>query len=188
MDSRLPAKKDDNQESLFVAKISQGGHAFLYSTLIYTGYSEGPGLTGAPTSAGQAIGVDAHGGVYLTKAAAPDFPTTSGVLQSSSAGGDAVVFKLAADADSLTLAAAPAPATAGQPLTLTAKSSPNAVSVNFYDGGNYLGVAPVSGDTAVLTTTLNAGIHFVWASFSTGGSVTDAAPVVLVVDPGRECD
>ena len=129
-----------------------------------------------------------QGNTYLAKTGAPDFPTTAGTLQPSSAGGDSVVLKLAAAAGSLSLSTSISPAVANQPLTLTATGAATGTPVTFYDGRTYLGVAFPSGGVAVLTTTLAAGIHSLWASFNDGGNTGDSKPLLLVVNPSLLCE
>ncbi|MEP6679687.1 MAG: hypothetical protein ABJB78_10340, partial [Betaproteobacteria bacterium] len=188
IDSRLAAKQQENEESLFVAKLSQGGHALLFSSLLYTGFDSGASPTGTPASAGEAIAVDSPGNVYLSKGAATNFPTTAGALQPSGSGADAVVFKLGTDAGSLALAAAANPAIANQSVTLTATGAAAGKQVIFYDGGTFLGVAFSSGGAAVLATSLAAGIRTLWASFAEGTNITDSKPIVVVVNPSAACD
>ncbi|HET9046511.1 MAG TPA: SBBP repeat-containing protein [Casimicrobiaceae bacterium] len=187
--SLLQEKQQEDQESLFVAKLSQGGHALLFSSLIYTGFEDYKiGVNGAPMNAGQAIAVDTHGDVYLTKSGASNFPTTTGALQASSAGGDAVVLKLAAAVNGLSLTAAPNPAIANQTLTLTATGASPNTPVAFYDGRYVIGIANINAGAASLTTTLTAGIHYIWASYADTGNVGDSKPILLVVNPSSVCD
>jgi hypothetical protein len=78
----------------FVTKLAPDGNSLLYSTL----------LGGASEDGGRGIAVDSSGAAYVmgqTFSAA--FPTTTGALQTSNAGGsDAFVTKLAVDGQSLT--------------------------------------------------------------------------------------
>ena len=83
----------------FVTKLSADGARLVYST--YLGGSIH--LAGGRADYGYGIAVDAAGNAYITgQAGSPDFPTTPGAYQTSSAGGsDAFVAKLSADGASL---------------------------------------------------------------------------------------
>lgn len=88
------------------------------------------------------------------------------------------------------LNATPNPATVGKSVTLTASVlGATSGSINFTDGGNSLGSAPIaSGGTAVLTTSaLSQGNHTLSASFGgdalTASSTSGAYPLVIAAAP-----
>ena len=71
-------------QDIFISKLNPDGSGLLYSTY----------LSGTPTFGG-GIAVDAAGNAYVTGTAGPNFPTTPGAFQPTSAGGpEAFVTKL----------------------------------------------------------------------------------------------
>ena len=83
-----------DRDDAFVSKLNATGTALVYSTY----------LGGSDYEDGVGIAVDAAGSAYVTAATqSTDFPTTSGVVQASHAGGrrDAVVTKLNATGTAL---------------------------------------------------------------------------------------
>jgi uncharacterized protein (TIGR03437 family) len=77
---------------VFLAKVNPTGSAFLFST--YLGGSEIESVAD--------IALDSVGAIYLTgNASSPDFPTTSGVFQSTGPGGDGFVAKIDNDGSKL---------------------------------------------------------------------------------------
>lgn len=84
---------------------------------------------------------------------------------------------------STSLAAGPAPqSNSGQPVTFTAKVTPAAASgtVQFLDGATVLGAAPLSGGTAVFSTTsLATGNHTIKASYAGDSNVNGSQSSTL---------
>lgn len=190
-DSRLANSSQDGHNSLFVTKVSLGGTTLVYSSIVYTGYdSQGPNVIGAPSDAGQAIAVDASGNAYLTKEGPTDFPTTTGALQATSTGLDAIVFKLSSGTASMTMSTSANPAVSGQAITLTANVAGAAANSNviFYDGPNQLGGATVTNGTAAITATLDTGIHVLSAVYRNANSEADAPPITQIVNPSLACN
>jgi hypothetical protein len=190
VDSRLGQKQQDNQQSLFVAKIAAGGSALLYSTLVYTGYDYyGPQLNGAPGLSGDAIAVDGAGDAYLALQADGDFPTTPGAFQSTTVGGHSFVFKLSAGTVSMSLRTSPSPSTLGDPLTLTASvaGAASGGAVTFFDGSSNLGSAPVVNGTATLSARPPAGIRRLFAVYRDGSSESDSGIVYHAVNQRSDC-
>ena len=101
---------------------------------------------------------------------APKATVSNGGLQNSSTDATTIVTPT-----TTSLGASPNPSTFGQAVTLTASvSAASTGTVEFFDGGNFLGSAVVSGTQAVLTTRLlPAGVRAVKATY--GGDATHGA-------------
>ncbi len=85
-------------------------------------------------------------------------------------------------ASSITTGVAPAKVT----LTATIAGAANG-NVSFKDGTLAIGNAAIDKSAAVLTTTLNAGIHRLSAAYQGSGAEIDSLPVNVVVDNARSC-
>jgi hypothetical protein len=194
VDSLLPAKQADNEDSLFVTKVALAGNALLYSTLVRKGESQGGStLTGLPYGAGSGIAVDGAGGAYVTSQTGQpaSFPTTPGAFQGTVAGdNDALVFKLSTAPASVTLATSGNPSQAGKAVTLTAAVTGSGLNgtVTFLDGAAQLGSASLSDGTAVLVTPLSAGIHRLSAVFRGSGTAADSVTLYQVVNLPLVCN
>jgi hypothetical protein len=191
-DSRLPQRTADNVESLFVSKVSSSGAVLVYSSLLYAGVLQGgTSLTGVPYGAGQAIAVDGSGSAYLTLQPNDDFPTTSGAIQTASAGADAAVFKLSTGAVSMTSFTSSAnPASQGQPIifTMSVSGTNGGGSVTLYDGSGSVGFGTVANGVATVTLQLSPGIHVLNAVFRDSTNEADAVPIVQLVNPAPACN
>ena len=190
VDSRLPRKQEDNQNSLFVSKLSRNGSALLYSSLLYTGYgSAAETAEGIPADIARTIATDAGGNAYVAVQQPPDFPTTAGALQPASNGKDVVVFKLGGESGvDVSLTTSSNPSIAGGAVTISATlTGATSGVVTFFDRSGVVGSAPVQGGAASLTATLPAGIRMLSAVYSDGAREADSPVLHQVVNPFNGC-
>jgi Beta-propeller repeat len=195
VDSLLPAKTSDNQDSLFVTKVAQAGNALLYSDFVRTGTATtGNTPGGLPYDAGKAIAVDSNGSAYGASESVAGFPTTTGAFQTSNAGlTDAVAFKLTSTTGQMSLAVSPNPAVAGQAIALTATvpggaSNGSITFITYAQGFNQIRSVPLSNGTATTTLTLTAGIDVLTAIYRNGTNVADTPLLYQVVNPPAVCN
>jgi hypothetical protein len=197
IDSLLPEKRQDNQDSLFVSKIGSAGTALLYSTFVRSGFTvtQSYPITGAPYGSGNSIAVDSAGAAYVASEAdnfdGGGILITAGAFQTTNRGGeDAVAFKLAAPALGISLMSSANPASSQASTTLTAEVADSSLTgtVIFMDGAAQLGNAALSNGTASLTTTLLPGIRQLSAVLRGNGTTADSALLYLVVNTGLSCN
>lgn len=196
VDSLLPAKTQDSDNSLFVTKVAMAGNALLYSTLIRQGYSPyADAPNGKPMGAGKGIALDAAGSAYVVSDADESnvFSTTAGSFQPVLAGGfgqDAIVLKLSASPAGVTLTslANPVDAPASVTLRATVANSNLSGNVTFLSGAGQLGTVPLAGGVAELTTTLPAGVHVLSAIFRGSGTADDSPLMLQVVHTAGACN
>lgn len=195
IDSLLPSKQDNSEESLFVTKVSLTGSALLYSTFVRTGnIAYGGSLqTGVPYGAGNAIAVDSVGNAHVTSEhdSRGGLLITTGSLQTVSKGGeDAVAFKLGATSLNMALTSSANPASSQTTTTLTATvSDPNLTgNVIFMDGATKLGSAPLSNGTATLAITLPPGVRRLAAVMRSSSTTADSPLLYQVVNTGLACN
>lgn len=195
VNSLLPPKKNDNDDTMFVTKIGLAGSALLYSTSVRTGYTTFGGTlkNGMPYGSGNAIAVDSAGSAYVASEndGASGLLITSGAFQVSSKGGeDAVAFKLSALSRSITLTSSANPASSQAATTLSATISDPSLTgdVIFMDGATQLGNAPLSNGTATLTTTLSPGVRRLAAVMRSNGITADSPLLYQVVNTGLACN
>lgn len=194
VDSLVPRKQQDSENSLFVTKIGLAGNLLLYSTFVRTGYIVyGDSLqSGVPYGAGNAITVDSVGNAYV---ASEDYGNsglsiTTGAYQTVNKGLDAVAFKLTAPSLGMTLASSANPVSSQAETALTATVSDLTLTgdVIFMDGATQLGSAPLSSGRATLSTTLSPGIRRLTAVLRSNGTTADSALLYLVVNTGLACN
>jgi hypothetical protein len=180
-------------DALFVVKVSQGGDRMLYATFVrYGAATSGNTPSGLPYDAGKGIAVDSSGTAYGVGEGAAGFPTTTGSLRTTSAGGtDAVAFKLTHATGTLNLSLNPPNPAALQSALLVA-SVPGGGStgtVTFVHGGGATYSAPVSNGNASITVQLQPGIHF-WSAIYRNNNINaaDSPLMVLEVDPAAVCN
>lgn len=195
VDSLLPDKQYDSDESLFVTKISLTGSALLYSTFVRTGNIVYGGnlQTGVPYGAGNAIAVDGVGNAYVTSEHdnSGGLLTTAGALQTASKGGqDAVAFKLGATSLVMSLTSSANPASSQTAITLTATVTDANLTGNviFMDGATLLGSAPLSNGAATLAITLSPGVRRLAAVMRSSGATADSHLLFQVVNTGLACN
>src|SRR5262249_31325170 len=104
------------------------------------------------------------------------------VNAAQTAPGSVFVAKVIGQPTPLVLTAAPNPAVAAQSVTLIATTGDAryAGAVEFRDGAQLLGTAPLGSGTATFTTTLAVGIHRLTAVFRGSGPFADAAAPEIV--------
>lgn len=195
VDSLLPAKQYDSDESLFVTKISLAGSALLYSTFVRTGniVYGGSTQTGVPYGAGNAIAVDGVGNAYVTSEHdnSGGLLTTAGALQTASKGGhDAVAFKLGAASLKMSLTSSANPASSQTAITLAAAVTDTNLSGNviFMDGAVSLGSAPLSNGVAMLAIKLPPGVRRLAAVMRSSATTADSPLLYQVVNTGLACN
>jgi hypothetical protein len=113
------------------------------------------------------------------------------VLQPTSAGSDAVVFKLSTQTIAMTMHVSANPASSASPVTLSTRFSSGPVTqgvVTFYDGRDVLGSAVARDGVATLSATFAPGIHYLSATFGDGVADGDTRPLLLVVNPVSDCE
>ena len=190
VDSRLPRKQEDNQNSLFVSKLSRNGAALLYSSLLYTGYGSATETAdGIPADIARTIATDAAGNAYVAVQQPPDFPTTAGALQPASNGVDVVAFKLGGGSGvDVSLTTSSNPSIAGSAVTISATlTGATSGVVTFFDRSGAVGSAPVQGGAASLAAALPAGIRMLSAIYSDGAREADSPVLHQVVNPFNGC-
>jgi hypothetical protein len=191
VDSRLGAKQDDSDRSLFVTKLTINGTALLYSSLIYTGFDGsfgGQSVTGEPYGAGHAIAVDGAGNAYLALQDEGDFPTTPGAFQTTTIGGHSFVFKLSNGLATVALSTSANPSLAGDALTINATvSGVSGGDVAFFDGPSQIGSAPVIGGAAALLVNGYAGIRRLTGIYRDGAVEADSPVLYQVINPRAVC-
>jgi hypothetical protein len=149
----------------FLMKITSDGQRLLYSVIVNPGT-----ITG--------LAIDAFGAAYVAgyNAGPPQ------VNAAQTAPGSVFVTKVIGQPTPLVLTATPNPAAAAQSVTLiaTAGDARYAGSVEFRDGAQLLGTAPLAGGTATFAATLAVGIHRLTAAFRGSGPFADAAAPEIV--------
>ena len=161
----------------FVAKVSVGGAALLYSTLL-------GGEAGDSYDYVMGLALDPAGNLYgVTNYSA--FPTTS----TTAATTGNVVFKLAAASKSVTLATSVNPMFAGDNVVLTANISARSDTalVSFFDGSTEIGIEFAPFGTATISRQLKAGIHALTAVYRDGSDEAESDTVYQVVNPSSVC-
>ena len=190
IDSRLPRKQLDDQNSIFVSKLSRNGSALLYSSLLYTGFgSSEETADGIPADIARTIATDAAGSAYVSLQQPPDFPTTPGSFQPASNGADVVIFKLGGgSAIDVALATSANPSVAGNTVTLSAVvTGATAGYVTFLDRTSVVGSASVQAGTASLAAVLPVGIRALSAIYSDGARAADSPVLHQVINPLNGC-
>jgi Bacterial Ig-like domain (group 3)/Beta-propeller repeat len=190
VDSRLPRKQEDNQNSLFVTKVAREGAALLYSSLLYTGFGSTTETdAGIPADIAHAIAADGAGNAYVTLQQPADFPATPGAYQPVSNMSDAVVFKLSSGSAALTMGTSTNPSVGGNTVTISASvagAAPAGVVI-FFDRTAVIGTAPVLGGAATLSLALPVGIRTLSAVYRDSVSEADSGVVYQVVNPLNIC-
>ena len=190
VDSNSLRKQQDNEDSAFVVKVSAAGSGLLWSTFVRTGYNTGDNhWTQFPPGAATGVAVDSFGAAYVTGDSDSSFQPTAGAFQTSIAQG-AIVVKFA-PAPAMSLTTSNASVDARTPITLTATAAgapPASAPVFFMDGATIVGIVPMTGNRAILTTTLPQGIHMLSAVLRLPGSYSDTPVVLQVVDAPVTCD
>lgn len=188
----------------FLSKISADGSSFGYSMIIGA-YGIRPGdprfdindfVKGGSVFT-NGIAVDPSGGAYVAGVTqSSDFPTFNAIQPrlNQPLGGDgfplaiaqdAFVFKISDAIGGIGLFSTKNPSTVGDVVTFTA-TLPDAAatgSVTFFDGGNPLGVAPLSSGVAKLSTSsLSVATHSITAQYNGDATHPAAASAVLIQD------
>ena len=193
VDSLLPQKTDDNFTSSFVAKIGRGG-GLLYSTFVRSSYGFG-GVVNSdiPADSIAAIAIDATGAAYVigTIDEPAVFQPTASTLQRTFGGFyDATIFKLSGSAATIDLASSANPIDAQQALTFTATITGATFTgaIEFRDGPNGIGSAPISNGKAILTVPLLPGVYALSAVYIGNGVNVDSPVLYQVVDNPLNCN
>ncbi|HEY2818020.1 MAG TPA: SBBP repeat-containing protein [Casimicrobiaceae bacterium] len=193
LDSPLPQKTNDNFTSSFVAKVGRGG-GLLYSTFVRSGFSiGGTSRNDVPIDSIAAIAVDATGAAYVVgnvdsySALQP----TSAAFQRTFAGfQDATIVKLSGSTALIDLVSSSNPIDIQKPLTLTATISGATLSgiVEFRDGRDVIGTAPITAGKAILTPSLPAGVYVLTAVYIGNGVNVDSPLLYQVIDNPLDCN
>jgi hypothetical protein len=192
VDSTSTPKRQDNEDSAFVAQVGQAGSTLLWSTFLRTGYDySDSGLTRLPRDAATAVAVDPNGAAYVTGDAdtGSRFQPTAGAFQTTNTNNQgAIVVKFAAT-PAMTLTTSSSRIDAQAPLTLTATMAgpPATGDVVFTNGMGWTGTAPLVANKATLTTALPIGIHSLSALVRASGVVADTPIVQQIVDIPLAC-
>ncbi len=149
----------------FLMKMSDDGRDLFYSVIV----NSGPVV---------ALKVDAFGAAYVAgvKAGRPQ------IAAAQAAPGAVFVAKVLSQSAPIVLAASPSPSIAGATVVLTATLADARYSgnVEFRDGGQLVGTAPVVNGSASLSLTPSAGVHRFIATFLGGGPFNGAQSVDVV--------
>jgi hypothetical protein len=155
----------------FLMKFSADAVFLSYSVIIGDG---------TPTG----LAVDSNGAVYVAGYGAQ--PRSPFANTGQAAPGSAFVAKILSQSAPLVLSTSPNPASAASSVTLNASVADARYggSVEFFDGAQSLGTAPVSAGAATMARTFAVGIHRLSAVFHGSGPLdgSPAAEVILVVN------
>lgn len=197
VNSLLPKKTLDTQDSLFVTKVAIAGNMLLYSTLVRTGPSLSKvlstgGASDIRSGAGKAVALDANASAYVAgeSGGSDTFLTTTGAYQTNLAGTQNVIaFKLSTAPAAVTLVSSANPVTSPTSITLTATVSDSSLtgSMVFMEGTGQIGTGIVANGIASMTTTLPVGVHAITAVFSGSGTVGDSPLFYQVVENALAC-
>jgi hypothetical protein len=193
VDSSATRKREDNEDSAFVTKVSASGNTLLWSTFLRTGAAESDNKwTRFPPGAATGIALHPSGAAYVTGDADSysNFQPSAGAFQSTSSNFQgSVVVKFAA-APAMVLRSSSDRLDANTPVTLTATLAGPGVSGNvvFLDGSAAIGNAALAGNVATLSTTLPVGIHALTALLRIPGIAADTPVLYQIVDAPLACN
>lgn len=193
VDSTATRKRDDTDDSAFIAEVGASGSTLLWSTFVRTGFNEADNKwTRFPPGAVSAIALDSDGAAYVAADADlySDFQPTAGAFQTTTPDHQGGVIIKFSGLPPLMLATSRDAVETGQSVALTATlaGGARAGDVTFLDAGMPLGTAPLSGNAATLMTTLPVGIHPLTALLRSVGSVTDTPVLFQVVNTPLQCN
>ncbi len=173
---------------VFVAKLNPAGSASSSSAtpqLVYSAY-----LGGTGTDSGAAIAVNAAGDAFVTgSTASADFPTTSGVFQSTYGGsGDAFVTELNSTGTSLVYSSYLGGTGADAGMGIAVDSSGNAYVTGSTQSPDFPTVNPLqptnAGSSDAFVAKVNfTGSHLIYSTYL-GGSSTDVGTSIQVDSSG----
>ena len=192
-DSAAIRKREDNEDSAFVAKVSASGASLLWSTFLRTGFNEADnGWTRFPPGAATGVAIDQSGAAYVTGDAdsSSNFSPTPGAFQTASSNNQGAIIVKFAATPSMTLASSDDRVDAQTQIALTATLAGPSVSgtVTFMNGAAWMGSAALVANKATLTTTLPVGIHSLNALLQLPGIAVDTPIVYQVVDTPLACN
>jgi hypothetical protein len=193
VDSTSARKKDDTDDSAFVAKVGVAGGTLLWSTFVRTGFNEADNKwTRFPPGAATGIAVDTAGAAYVTGDADgfSDFRPGAGAFQTTTSDKQgAIVVKFAA-APTMTLATSNASVDAQAPISLMATLTGGVIAgdVVFFNGDTSIGSAPLAANRATFVATLPIGIHALSAMLRLPGVSVDTPVIQQVVDAPLACN